>query len=74
MCEALLFLKDEALPHSKAEMFQQTAKMFKLDDSVFIQLLNIKSGQWRGSRAQLQEITMQYIGQIKKLVEIVDKM
>ncbi len=71
--EALLFLKDEPLPHSKAEQFQKTAKMFELDDSVFIQLLNIKSGQWRGSRVQLQVIAMQYIGQIKKLVEIVDK-
>ena len=71
--EALLFLKGEPLPQSTAEIFQQTAKMFELDDSVFIQLMNIKSGQWRGSRIQLQAIAIQYIGQIKKLVEIVDK-
>lgn len=72
--EGLLYLKGQVLPDSKIKIFQQTADIFDLKASVFTQLSNIKNGKWHGSKIQLQEITMAYIGEIKKLVEAVDKM
>ncbi len=72
--EGLLFLKNEALPSSKIKVFEKTADIFKLDKNVFVQLINIKNQEWRGSAVQLQEITLSYINEIKKLVETVDKM
>lgn len=72
--EALLFLKGVELPASKAQILEKTVQTFGLEDSVFIQILNIKTGEWHGSRVQLQEITKSYIKQIKQLITIVDKM
>ncbi len=72
--DALLFLKGEQLPNLKLQIFEQTARTFGLENSAFIQLLNIKNGQWHGSRVQLHEIALSCIKQIKKLIDIVDKM
>lgn len=72
--EALLYLKEDSTPDSKAQVFERTAQQFSLENSVFTQLLNIRSGEWQGSRIQLLDITKAYISQIKNLVEIVDKM
>ncbi len=72
--EALLFLKGEEPPNLKAQIFEKTAQTFELDHSVFIQMMNVKNDQWHGSRVQLQEIAADYIKQIKRLIEIVDKM
>lgn len=72
--EALLFLKGVELPALKAQLLEKTVQTFGLEDSVFIQILNIKNGQWHGSRVQLQEIAKDWIKQIKRLIEIVDKM
>ncbi len=46
---------------------------YYLQKNVLVQLINIKAGQWHGSKVQLQDITKSFIGEIKKLVEIVDK-
>lgn len=72
--EALLYLKGEQLPSSNAQVLEKTAQAFGLESSVLTQILNIKRSQWHGSRVQLQEIGKNYIKQIKKLIEIVDKM
>ena len=72
--EALLFLRGEQLPNLKSQIFEKTALTFGLDNSVFIHLLNVKRGQWHGSRVQLQEMAFNCIKQIKRLIEIVDKM
>ncbi|MFQ5603121.1 MAG: hypothetical protein ACE5HS_07620 [bacterium] len=70
---ALLYLKDEAVPDSRIKAFERTGELFGLQNAVFTHLLNIKRGEWRGSKTQLHEITMSFINQIKKLVEQVDK-
>lgn len=72
--EALLHLKDEQVPNSKVQVFARTVELYGLQNSIFTQLINIKNGQWKGSKVQLQDLTKSYIGQIKNLVEIVDKM
>ncbi|MFQ5865247.1 MAG: hypothetical protein ACE5IW_08485 [bacterium] len=74
MFEALLYLKEEPVPHSKVQVFARTAELYGLPNSIFVQLINIKKGEWKGSKIQLQDMTKAYISEIKKLVEIVDKM
>ena len=70
---ALLYLKEEEAPVSKEELFEKTAEMFDLQSSIFTQLINLKNGKWKGSKVELQEIAKAYIGQINKLVEVVDQ-
>lgn len=72
--EALLFLKGEVIPKSKAEVIEKTAHTFGIEKSTLVQILNIKSGQWHGSRVQLLQIAKNYIKEIRKLIDIVDKM
>ncbi|NIR47422.1 hypothetical protein GWO43_02990 [candidate division KSB1 bacterium] len=72
--EALLYLKEDKVPASKAEVFKHTAEKFGLEMVPFSQLLNIKRGEWRGSKVQLRDLTKMYIRQVRKLVELVDKM
>lgn len=72
--EGLLYLKGEKTPATKAKILEKTAELFGLQKNVLMQLINIKTGQWHGSKVQLRDITKVFIGEIKKLVEIVDKM
>lgn len=72
--EGLLHLKGEKIPSTKAQIFEKTAELLGLQKNVLVQLINIKNGQWHGSKVQLQDIAKTFIGEIKKLVEIVDKM
>ena len=71
---ALLYLKEGKVPKATAEVFEQTGKIVGLDPSLFRGLLKIKKGDRKASKAELREITLNYIGQIKKLVEYVDNM
>src|SRR3972149_4431743 len=52
--EALLYFQGQVLPATKAKVFESAAASFKLDKTVFSQLLNIKRNEWRGSKVQLQ--------------------
>jgi len=72
--EGLLHLKGEKIPSSKAQIFEKTAELFGLQKNVLVQLINIENGQWHGSKVQLQDIAKVFIGEIKSLVEGVDKM
>lgn len=72
--KALLYLKDEPVPNSREQVFAQTAKSLNLDGGVFTNLASIKHGRWQGSKVQLQEFTLSYIREVKKLVELVDRM
>jgi predicted nucleotidyltransferase len=72
--KALLYLKGEKTEGSRTVIFQKTSQVYELQDGSFQHVLNMKNGQWRGSKIQLHDITKSYIAQIKRLVEIVDKM
>ncbi len=72
--EGLLHLKGEQIPSTKAQIFEKTAELLGLQKNVLVQLINIKNGQWHGSKVQLQDIAKTFIGEIQKLVEVVDKM
>lgn len=72
--EGLLELKGKEIPNSKAKIFEQTAQLFGLDMAVFANLARIKGGSWHGSRVQLQDLTRAYIGQVRQLVQLVDKL
>ena len=72
--EGLLWLKGVEIPRGRTEVLAKTAQEFGLDGAVFTQVVNVRLGQWHGSKVQLQEIAKRYIAQIKQLVEAVDKM
>jgi len=71
---ALLFLKDEESQKSRSETMKRVCEVFGLDASTIQTVLNVRSDSWRGSTVQLQELTQRYIAEIRKLVELVDKM
>lgn len=72
--EGLLYLKGKQIPEKKTEVIKDTAELFKLDMSVFANVLNVRTGQWRGSTVQLRDVTLSYIREVRKLVKAVDKM
>jgi predicted nucleotidyltransferase len=71
---ALLFLKNQEAVRSRSEIVEQVCDIFGLDVAILKNILNVRSDSWRGSTVQLQELTQRYISEIRKLVEIVDKM
>ncbi|MFQ5637545.1 MAG: hypothetical protein ACE5IR_06070 [bacterium] len=72
--EAVLDLKQCDLSDSTTGIFEKTADQFDLDKSVFGHIANVKRGEWRGSREQLQDLSKAYIKQVRKLIAVVDKM
>ncbi len=72
--QGLLHLKDVNIPKEKALIFDAASKEFGLKKDIFTHVLNVKHGTWHGSKRQLQEITMDYIHEIKNLVEMVDRL
>ncbi len=72
--EGLLHLEGEPLTKNRSDVFRRTAAEFKLNESVFGQLIHVKSGAWHGSIVQLRELTSSYIQEVGVLVERVDQM
>jgi predicted nucleotidyltransferase len=71
---ALLFMKGQEVPQSRTEIVQHVSEYFELNRSVLQNILNVRHGSWRGSTVQLQELAQNYIAEIRKLVDLVDKM
>jgi predicted nucleotidyltransferase len=71
---ALLFMKGIEVPQSRSDVVQRISENFGLEKAVLQSVLNVRGSSWRGSTVQLQELTQRYIAEIKKLVDIVDKM
>jgi predicted nucleotidyltransferase len=71
---ALLFLKGEAVPLSRSEVIRRVCELYHIEAGVLGQVANIRTGEWRGSTVQLQELTQLYIAEIRKLISLVDKM
>ncbi len=72
--EGLLHLKSLPPAGSRKEAFEAAARAFKLNGDVFRNVMNIKRGEWRGSKVQVQDIATAYIAEMAKLVMIVDTM
>jgi predicted nucleotidyltransferase len=70
---AMLHLHEIKPPPKKQELIQKASKEFKLDLSVFENVINLKSGGNNLPISQMQKIYDEYIEIIDKIVEIADK-
>ena len=71
---ALLYLKDLEIPRQKREVIRVVAKAFPIDPDVFLKCADIREGVDSFSSSNIQAIFRAYLGEVKKLSEIVDRM
>jgi predicted nucleotidyltransferase len=72
--EALLFLKGEAIPNSRQEIFQKVAGLASLDSGFAERLFRLQAKDSRLYREELWKIMEDYITKIEKLATYIDQM
>ncbi len=72
--EALVYLKGEAPPSKRGELFAKVSELFGLDGSVFQDLIAIRSGQKKLDETQLREVCRRYILQVEAAAEMIDQL
>lgn len=72
--EALLFLKGEAIPNSRQEIFQKVIGLAGLDGGFVERLFRLQAKDSRLYREELWKIMEDYIAQIEKLTAYIDRM
>ncbi len=72
--EGLLHLKDETVPVAKREVIRAGCKSFGLDSDVFDKILAIREGEFKPGENALREIFKQYLGTVRTLALLVDRM
>jgi predicted nucleotidyltransferase len=72
--KALLHLKEERIPENNEALIQATAERFGLDRSLLRTLWQIKTGEQRPGKAEIKDIVLRYISEIKALSKQVDQM
>jgi predicted nucleotidyltransferase len=72
--EAMLFLKGEALPDARQEIFQKVAGLAGLDGGFAERLFRLQAKDSRLYREELWKIMEDYITQIEKLATYIDRM
>ena len=70
----LLKLANVDLPTKREDIFKKTAEIFNLNYSIFEVLLQIRDKKKKISKQQLHTLIEQYIREIKKLTQAVDKL
>ncbi len=72
--EAFLFLKNEEIPAKRQALFQQVARAANLEESFIAPLLRLHDHESRPYREELWKLTEDYLAQIEKLTECIDRM
>lgn len=72
--EAFLFLKNEEIPVKRKELFQQVARVANLDESFIAPLLRLHEHESRPYREELWKLTEDYLAQIEKFSDYIDRM
>lgn len=72
--EALLFLKGEALPNTRREIFQKVVGLAGLEGGFVERLFQLQGKDSRLYREELWKIMEDYIAQIEKLATYIDRM
>jgi len=70
---ALLDYKDIDVPESKRDTILLTAESFSLNKEIFNRVLAVREKSLKLSKAELIQLTQDYIEEIRKLAKIVDK-
>jgi len=72
ICEALLFLKEEAPLTGKRAVIDRTCELFELDGALFAKLLDIKEERLKPGNDELRAMFRDYLAQMRKLAKRVD--
>ncbi len=72
--EAFLFLKQEAIPSTRKEIFQKVAQAAPLEPGFINEIFRAMESEARPYREELWGVMEAYIAQIAKLVQVVDAM
>jgi predicted nucleotidyltransferase len=72
--EAFLFLKSEAIPPTRQEIFQKVAVLANLDGGFIAKLFHLQEKSERLYREELWKLMEDYIAQIEKLTTYIDRM
>ncbi len=70
---ALLEYKDIEVPESKRDAIMQTAESFSLNKEIFNRVLAVREKTLKLSKVELIQLTQDYIEEIRKCAQIVDK-
>ena len=70
----LLHLKDEAVPTAKREVISAGCKAFGVDSGIFDKILAIREGKFKPGKSALREIFKHYLGTVRTLAGLVDRM
>lgn len=71
---ALLHLKKVKIPSSKKDILKSTANEFGIDYSVFEKLIKLNENGIKLKKEQLNQLMEQYIGEIRQLTNIIDRL
>jgi predicted nucleotidyltransferase len=71
---AMLELKDIKAPEDKRSVITDTCRTFGLDGLIFMKLLNVKERRIKPDEKELNGIFKDYLNEIEKLSNIVDKL
>ncbi len=72
--EGLLHLKGKKVPLEKREVIRIGSDTFGLESNVFEKILAIREGQFKPDESSLQRLFKQYIGIVRTLALLVDRM
>jgi hypothetical protein len=72
LIEAFLFLKNEAIPDARKEVFKAVVRVADLDGGFVEPLFRLQEQEARLYREELWQLTEAYIAQIEKLTTFVD--
>lgn len=70
---ALIVLKNEIVPAGKETIMMNTARLYDLTETVFQQVLDLRSGSAKLSHKQLKSLLQSYIDELAKLSVIIDQ-
>lgn len=71
---ALLTLKGKNIPSTKSEVILQTAQEFAIDANVFNKIIALRANGLKLNRVEMNQLVKDYIEQIRKLTNEVDKL
>ncbi|NOZ55797.1 MAG: hypothetical protein GXO73_03275 [Calditrichaeota bacterium] len=72
--EGLVVLRGQEPRRDRAALLRQTAELFDLDVDVFDRLAKVRAGQVKLGSDELVKLCRQYIREIEKVTEIVDRL
>ena len=71
---ALLFLRDQEIPHHNNELISTAAKEIGFDEKPFMEVLRVREGKVKARHDEMEAIVEKYLGAIRELWKTVDQL